>query len=190
MSEAKDKLQAAIDKHGLSIKSEFIPFSKSRNAEPGKDGKSWRSLNWRVTLQRVSLVEPGTVRDIITTDYSAGVAHCPAYRADVKTFGHRNSVMRHDAIAFEIEHGRSFGHFASRGFGDMPDTVDVIASLVRDADVLDVGSFEEWAADLGLDPDSRKAEATYRACLEIALKLRAGLGETALAELREAASDY
>ena len=43
---------------------------------------------------------------------------------------------------------------------------------------------------LGYDPDSRKAEGIYRACLELALKLRNGLGEKLLAELREAVADY
>lgn len=63
-------------------------------------------------------------------------------------------------------------------------------SLVSDADVLDCSTFEEWADNLGYDKDSRKAEATYRECLALALKLRNGLGEAALAELREAAQDY
>lgn len=44
--------------------------------------------------------------------------------------------------------------------------------------------------ELGYDPDSRKAEAIYKACLEIALKLRNALGEDGLAKLREAAQDY
>jgi hypothetical protein len=56
--------------------------------------------------------------------------------------------------------------------------------------VLDSGSFEEWAADYGFDTDSRKAETTYRACLDIALKLRNGIGEDGLRKLQEAFQDY
>jgi hypothetical protein len=67
---------------------------------------------------------------------------------------------------------------------------DVLASLVMDSSAIDYSTYEEWAGDCGHDPDSRKGEAIYRACLEIALKLRNGLGEAGLAALREAAQDY
>ncbi|TIW00620.1 MAG: hypothetical protein E5V77_09360 [Mesorhizobium sp.] len=69
-----------------------------------------------------------------------------------------------------------------------PSIGDVLQSLARDSDVLDAGGFESWAADYGYDTDSRAAESIYRACLEIAMKLRAGLGESLLAEIRLAAS--
>jgi hypothetical protein len=60
-------------------------------------------------------------------------------------------------------------------------------SLVRDADALHSAGFDDWAADYGYDTDSRKAESIYRACLEIGQKLRAGLGQALLDELRLAA---
>lgn len=56
--------------------------------------------------------------------------------------------------------------------------------------MLDSSTFEEWANEFGYDPDSRKAEVIYRACLEIALKLRNGLGEDRLRDLRELFTDY
>lgn len=177
---AKEELQAAIAKHGLAVTSEFVPFSKSRNAEPQEDGKVWRSLNWKVTLQCAG-------NPILTTDYSAGEGHAPASKASVQRLGSRNSVMRHEAITHEIETGFSSGTFRQ---AITPDPVDVIRSLVSDADVLDCSTFEEWADNIGCDKDSRKAEATYRECLALALKLRNGIGEAALAELREAAQDY
>jgi hypothetical protein len=72
----------------------------------------------------------------------------------------------------------------------MPDACDVLHSLLMDSEVLDSNSFESWASDFGYDPDSRKAESIYRACLEIGLKVRNGLGESIVAELRAAFQDY
>ena len=44
-------------------------------------------------------------------------------------------------------------------------------------------SFEEWAGDFGYDSDSRRAEATYNACVESAKKLKEFLGEQLFSEL-------
>lgn len=56
-----------------------------------------------------------------------------------------------------------------------PDASTVIDSLLRDIEGIDQ-PFESWASDLGMDQDSRTAEATYRACLETLPRLRALLG--------------
>jgi hypothetical protein len=45
-----------------------------------------------------------------------------------------------------------------------------------DASGVDRGDFEEWADDLGYDPDSRKANATWKICQRQAKKLEAFLG--------------
>lgn len=54
---------------GLTVESVFVPFSQSRN----KDAET-PNLNWRVTIKRNG-------RDVLTTDYSAGLAHAPGYKA-------------------------------------------------------------------------------------------------------------
>lgn len=46
------------------------------------------------------------------------------------------------------------------------------------------------AETFGYDPDSRSAEKVYRACMEIALKMRAALGESGLSRLNEIFQDY
>lgn len=205
----KSPLETAIETHGITVKAEFVPFSKSRNASrEGVDGKPWKSLNWKVTLQRNG-------RDIITTDYGAGVAHCPSYNKPVPANWERSKRDWQPMVTeWECENGfeaeiRGWGHSvdfkpkrvrsAPIPGGDvermlpvaiLPKVTDVVHSLIMDATVLDSGGFEDWAAELGYDTDSRKAESIYRACLEIALQLRAGLGESVMAELREAAQDY
>lgn len=186
-------LAAIVERLGLTVKSEFVPFSKSRNAK-----EKHKTLNWRVTLQKDG-------RDVITTDYSAGVAHCPAYKLSVREAGGQNSIMRDGMITWECENGfaaRSFDHannpagYTVRELNPEsrnpiePSALDVVYSLLADADALNEFSYEDWAANTGYDPDSRKGEALYKECLAIALKLRNGLGEAALAELREAFQDY
>ncbi len=160
-----------IAKLGLTVTSEFIPFSQSRNAK-----EKHKSLNWKVTLNKDS-------RAILTTDYSAGSGHAPSYKQS------DNTVNRAKQVEYECETGRN-ANYGARDKNITPNATDVIASLVMDSSVLDESSFEDWASSLGYETDSRKAEAIYRACLDIALKLRNGIGESGLSELREAFQDY
>lgn len=168
------------DRWGLSVKSEFVPFSKSRNAGEVKGkGPKDMSLNWRVTLQKDG-------QDLLTTDYSAGIGHCPSYKQTMNRF-------EAERVVFECERGRrAFGEHFIQGKGSVlePDAADVVYGLLMDASALDSPTYEQWAGEFGYDKDSRKGEAIYRACLEIALKLRAALGERVLSELREAFQDY
>lgn len=177
---AKEELIAFAAKHNVTMKAEFVPFSKSRN----KDNK-YKSLNWRVTVLKNN-------REMLTTDFSAGEAHCPAYK-NKKSHGYGFSVFEREAIDYELEHGKeSRGERSLRFPGKpiLPDLCDVLHSLQLDSDVLNYSNFEDWAREFGYDGDSRSAERLYRLCLEIALKLRNGLGEEALRELEEAARDY
>ena len=182
MSDAKEKLAAAMADLGVTVQSVFVPWSESRHK-----GERAPSLNWLVTVQRHG-------RDVLTTQYSAGMAHCPGY---TRYTGQRHE--QHTVCQWECEHGYA-GHYQScgvtrRGSGTKsprltPDSVSVLWSLSQDAAALDCPSYEEFATEFGYDEDSRHGEAVYRACLEIALKLRAGLGEAGLAQLRDAGEGY
>ncbi len=57
-----------------------------------------------------------------------------------------------------------------------PDASSVIDSLLLDVSGLDQ-RFEDWAADLGYDEDSRRAEIIYYECLKVLPLLHALLGE-------------
>jgi|SRR5579864_391102 len=57
-----------------------------------------------------------------------------------------------------------------------PTAADVLSCLVSDA-FAGEQSFEEFCSDFGYDVDSRKAEATWRACAKTAPKLRRFLSE-------------
>lgn len=180
---AAEELSALMERERLDIVATFIPFSQSR-------AKADRhpSLNWCVTLQRQGRdantgERAGPVHQITTTDYGAGSAHCPAYkRADLDKWAKAR------AIAQECETGRACRNAYAKGAAIDPDPVGVFSSLLLDASVLDASGFDEWASEYGYDTDSRKAEDTYRACLDIALKLRSALGDKVMTEARDLAN--
>lgn len=178
--------QETMEALGLSVRAEFVPFSKSRNAKPDPS-TSELSLNWRVQVLRNG-------SPFIETDYSQGIGHAPTYKASVRALGGANSLMRFEALKYEAENGRFHASRGSVMIGgcaiDPPSAADVLYALSLDASVLDSATFEDWAGDLGYDPDSRAAEKIYRACLEIALKMRAAIGDSGLEQLREAFQDY
>ena len=182
--ETQETLSDCMARLGLTVRADFVPFSKSRNAT-----QSDRSLNWMVTLER-------NEKDILTTDYMAGIGFCPAYKAPIHMAGASRSILRAQAIERETETGVATT-FSPAGIALMqcgavinPDPVDVVAAMALDSDVIDYRNFEEWADNLGYDPDSRKAEGIYKACLKLALSLRIALGETDFAALRAAAAEY
>ena len=178
MSEILDRA-ADIAALGLTIESRFVPFSMSRNRHEPR-----RTLNWRVTVKHNG-------RAILTTDYSAGEAHCPSYSQ-----GARRTLHYMAAIEHETETGRTARRIhpesmsVKSGKPIEPDALDVLYSLVADSSVLDSATYEDWAAGFGFDPDSRAGEAIYRQCLRIALKMRAALGDEGLARLSDIFQDY
>ncbi len=174
----KQQIEAWAAQHGVTMAAEFVPFSQSRNK-----GEKSPSLNWRVTIKRDG-------RDIRTTDYSAGCGHCPSSKIVVEGGAYHRKNIKERNIAEECETGKAGINCPNKGKALLPDLADVLYSLSMDSSVLDAGGFESWASDYEYDTDSRKAEDIYRACLDIALKLRSGLGETALQELCEACQDY
>jgi hypothetical protein len=59
-----------------------------------------------------------------------------------------------------------------------PDAADVLDCLASDASTeLYTSSFEDWASELGLDPDSRTAYRTFEITHRQTRRLRAFLGE-------------
>lgn len=175
--EIRENVSALLAKAGITYSAEFVPQSKSRNA----GGKP--SLNWRVTLAAT-----GWAARTLTTDYMQGVGHVPNYNA---LKGPKDTLFNDGYLRKCAESGR-YGN--PDGITRMPlpapHVADVVHSLVLDSDVINYGSFEEWARESGYDEDSRSAEKTYQACMEIALKLRQVLGDELIAKLRTALQDY
>lgn len=165
----------------ISYSAVFIPQSKSRNA----DEKS-NSINWKITLT-------ATPARTLTTDYMQGIGHIPNYQKIVP-FNSRRTIAVDAFEKLASEKGRA--GYSLDGSGMLakplpaPLLKDVLYSLIMDSSVLDHPSFESWAGDFGYDVDSRKAEETYKACLNIALQLKSILGADKMAELQAAYQDY
>jgi hypothetical protein len=186
-------IQETLDSLKITVESQFVPFSQSRN----KDSEH-KSLNWKVTVKRDG-------HDVVTTDYSAGIAHCPGHKLPTPK-GWMPSTFRRKVTDLECESGVAqklspfgFDSFTprkvmrdgrSKAMMINPDAESVVWSLVMEYDVLDAGGFEYWCADLGFDTDSRKAESTYKQCLEIALQMRAAFGESGMDQLQTVYVDY
>ncbi len=187
----KEAIMAWAEKHGVTMRAEFVPLSRSRNK-----GEKNPTLNWRVSLCKEN-PRFESAPAFITTDYSAGCAHCPSYNAKTKGGHTHEANIKRELIARECEGGRAVTYlvntgtiFTGKGKPILPDFADVLYSLSMDASVIDAGTFEQWAGDYGYDTDSRAAEAIYRACLDTALKMRAALGDAAMSELATATQDY
>lgn len=165
--------------YNLNLEYTFIPWSQSRN----KDEKQ-PSLNYSVTVKQNG-------RAILTTLYSMGMGHAPAYKAKW-----RNKWDKAQAIAVECERGKNTsaiypdGMIFSGKTPILPNDADVWQSLLSDAEAIDFAGFESWAREYGYDQDSRAAERIYNKCVSIGLKLRAGIDERARVELRELLRDY
>lgn len=201
MSDLANEIAEALAARGVTMEAVFIPFSQSRHAKASdfsSDGKPWKSLNWKVTIK-------SNGRDVITTDFASGIGNTPSHsgKAPLRWTGNPKKWAEY-AGAWEIENGyEAAPAMFNRGIGDRQDFVkrhrdkpllpaiaDVMHSLICDAGVLNSATFEDWASEYGYDPDSRKAEKIYRACLEIALQLRAGFGDSGMVEIAKLFEEY
>lgn len=177
----RERAEACIASLGLTMTAVFVPQSQSRNK-----GDRTPSLNWRVTIAKA-----GTSATL-TTDYMQGIGHLPKYTGRERLYPHAKMERERDAA----EHGKvcatlmPSGHWYGAKPVPPPTIADVLHCLVSDADAIDYATFEEWADCFGYETDSRSGEATYRACLTIALQLRSMVGDAGLAALREAFQDY
>ena len=118
-----------------------------------------------------------------------GCAHAPGNKW-------RDAYARRSVVAMECETGKPCCYHATRdrvtpGQGAIiPALRDVMYCLILDASVLDYPDYESWCADMGYDTDSRRGEATYRQCIDLALKLRAAIGDDGLTALRNLYEGY
>lgn len=176
----------AIASLGLTIEAKFLPWSQAKRWERD-DGKyiRKRAIYWLVTVKHNG-------HAVLTTQYAQGIGHLPDH-LQVPWNG-SVSLLLASAIEQATETGK-----ARRSLDTTfpitrplkpPSAEDVLYCLLSDSEAIDRPTFEEWASDLGYDPDSRKAETAYRACLATGLALRSAIGDVGLSRLREAFQDY
>ena len=176
-----ETLIAAVDALGLKYEARFVPFNQSRNAKKATKPSDY-SLNWKITLSKNG-------RQHLVTDYMQGIAHIPGYSQNT-----RFTSDAWEALKYACESGKTIRRPGSvipqvKAI-PVPALHDVMYSLAMDAGAIDHADFESWASDYGYDVDSREAEKIYKQCLQIALTLRAMIGEDGLNALRDASQDY
>lgn len=184
-AERDARIDALLSELGLTMTAVFVPFSQAEKWETEKGKPPQETITHRCDIFRDRNASPAN--RIWSGEFHQGIGCLPAWMHTG-----RRTLDMNEAIKQAIETGK---YPAARGMWSSkkvapPALRDVMHSILMDASAIDEGSFEEWAPNLGYDPDSRKAEAIYRACLETALKLRAALGDANLARLREAFQDY
>lgn len=153
---------------GITIDATYLPHKTPAGESP--------QLRWRVSVRRNG-------REFYSTEYSAGFAHSPEYK---RGWGVRGGVTA--AVVAECETGIRYGDRLGRPVPP-PDAADVVHCLLMDASGTDE-TFEEWAGNLGYDPDSRKAEGIFKACRETAAALRRTFTHEELESLETAFADY
>ncbi len=153
-----------LDTLGITIESTFIPHDTPSGETP--------TLRWKVSVRRSGW-------EFHSTEYSAGCAHSPEYK---------KAKALTAAVKSECETGIVYGSRARKAVPP-PAAADVVYSLLMDASGTDE-RFEDWARDLGYEPDSRTAERVFNACRETAAALRRAFGRDELAALEAAFGDY
>jgi hypothetical protein len=167
---AQEEIETLLTDNGITIACEFVPFSRSRNAKPNAKINDL-TLNWKITVQHKG-------RDVLTCDYSAGIAHAPSYK---QKWG----------SGFTIKEAKQLRNECETGFrAKLPQPADVISSLILDGQAMDYRSFSEWADEFGYDGDSIKAKAIYDQCLAHGLAIKNTIGDELYAALSEACANY
>lgn len=161
----------------LSVKFEFVPFSKSRNAVKNPKVIDL-SLNYKGHIFH-------NEKEILVLDYQMGIGHSPAYKKCKNDWCGRYAVDEVNEITREAESGKT------RMLKEiLPEAVDFFYCIVSDCDVVNYSSFEDWASNFGYEEDSRKAEKIYNECLKTSLKFKSAIGFEGLEKLQEAFQDY
>lgn len=180
---AREELLKAMEKYAVTVDAEFVPYRQARKVK-GR-GLGAPTLNWRVTLRAGG-------REVLTTDYTAGCAHCPSYKPGDTSAIHWEVVEAECQTGYRCVHTgyRAAPPRTNKACRINPDPADVVACILSDCDVADYATFAEWADSTGTDPDSLSGYKTYQDCLAVFMALHARVGASALAELKEAARDF
>jgi len=153
-------------------------------------GEGWPHIAFSVRLLRNG-------RQVLVTPYRMGIGHTPkgallAVRilSPDETYC-QNLIRSNKTPRIDAPGYLSLLEKAARLAKVVPTLAGVLHSLVLDgAAYFDAETFEDWCGDYGYDPDSRKAEALWKACDETGRKLARVLNADELATLREAAANH
>lgn len=153
-TDTKAELQTYLEGLGLTYTPTFIP-----TPQPGVESPQ---LHWSIGLHKGN--------QSASFHYSQGLAHVKGYQQFHKSkYDKRihNACYRKTCETGSLyrpsEHDPD-NPWMKAGTQPAPGLMDVLYCLVSDASVRNYSTYEEWGPEYGYDEDSRKGEATYRAC--------------------------
>lgn len=162
----------------LILKKCEVTFAAVHTGEKNRDG--WKCDGWGVSFTKRD--QFGLTYEQF--EYFTGIGHRKpddSAMAKLSAYSLRNVSKR--TLAWETH----YKSFPDKPFA--PHSADVLYSLILDSSAVGQ-SFNSWCSDFGYDTDSRKAEATYRACQENADKLARLFDSVAREALQTALQDY
>lgn len=188
--DAAETLEREARAIGLHLECKQVPFSQSRHAK-----EKSLSVEWHCVLRKgFATIGGDTDRSVYAFDYSQGIGHLRGYQyTNARHVGYWKSIEGDARLRHVCEGGIDKGPSGGIGPGPLsaiePTLADALGALLLDGSAIDCCSFEDWADQYGYDHDSRKAEASYRACLETGLKLRKAIGDETFRRFQELASE-
>jgi hypothetical protein len=170
---------------GLSIESS-APRGEVEPAQ-SKESKPWPHIAYDVTLKRNG-------KPIWSGPYKLGVGHVkgmPVKRVTLADQERLDPIGYASRSAYDEAAQARVAASLAQSQKVSPKLDDVLHSLLMDGSAyFDAQSFEDWCNDYGYDSDSRKAEATWKACDEIGRNLARAFTPSELSDLREVASNH
>ena len=166
-----EQYEEIVKELGLELKSKFVPFSVSRNAE-----EEHKSLNWKITIS--------SGKKSMTTDFMKGSGHLNYPNTTFGLNGYQKRMIN-EAIDSAVETGiarklQVVDKDIKFSIGNMPfpnpSLQEVLYCLTSDADVRNYLTYEQWSSDFGYDEDSRKGEKIYNECRKTTADLIKVLG--------------
>ena len=161
-----------IQEYGLTMTAEPVPEN------PNMDDMSKGSQHYCVTITNPH----GTS---LTTHYSVGPRIVDLWLHEKLPANHvwRKAPRSMDGHAYRNQAQATPGHAyysfrtETKPTDYRPELADVLDCLASDASAVENSRyFEDWAAELGYEADSRKAERTFRICEQAARDLRYLIG--------------
>jgi hypothetical protein len=175
----KTELTGYVNSLGLTYQATFQPTPQP------KDKVKNPQLHWLITLSKG--------KQSMSVPYREGVAHVIGYKHHYERMT-LDQADEQDKFRKTCETGKLYKGGVAwdiiKGQQPAPDMLDVLHCIVSDADVLNYSSYEEWAPELGYDPDSRAGEKVYQQCIAQSLALKQLIGFAAIEKLRELYQDY
>jgi hypothetical protein len=179
--DAQAEIVSLLDKIGVTMTAQHVPtvydHKKAVSASGGTD-ENWPHIAWSCKFT--------SPRGSFTADYRQGLGHLP------KSIQYPpRTVCDVDIVRVALESGTvpvlRHGHAVPQKSSPLPapERLDVIYCLMSDAEAAQYESFEQWAAELEYDADSRKAEKIFIQCRNVALDLNRVFGAAVVERLRE-----